>query len=75
MNKNYSSIDISNLKFIPSNCIHRERPSSESKTTLIVTYLSHPDNGYKLFKARRDDVSNKLIDRWTEDHLSFIELI
>ncbi len=70
-----SSIDISNLRFIPSTCIHRERPSPESKITLIVTYLSHPDNGYHFFKAKRDVVSNKLIDKWTEDHLSFIDLI
>ena len=75
MKKIYSSIDLSNLKFIPSTCIHRELPSPESKITLIVTYLSHPDYGYKMFKARRDDVSNKFIDNWTEDHLSFIELI
>ena len=70
-----SNADISSLRFIPSTCIHREKPSSESKITLIVTYLSHPDNGYQLVKSRRSDMQKHLKDSWAEDHLSFLELI
>tara|TARA_E500000331_G_C17253555_1_gene712176 strand:- start:507 stop:2183 length:1677 start_codon:yes stop_codon:yes gene_type:complete len=75
LRKAYSSTDISSLRFIPSTCIHREKPSSESKITLIVTYLSHPDNGYQLVKSRRSDMQKYLKDSWAEDHLSFLELI
>ena len=75
MIKAYSSTDLSCLRFIPSTCIHREKPSPESKITLIVTYLSHPDNGYQLVKARRSDMKKHLKDSWSEDHLSFLELI
>ena len=71
----YSSINIKDLNFIPSNCIHREVPSLDHKITLIVTYLSHPDFGFGTPHACRGDLLSKIHDRWSEEHLSFFKPI
>ena len=68
--KSYTSVDISNLRIIPTNTIHREQPSNETRLNLIITYLSHPDYGLSHPNALLNQLKLRSIDDWTTNHLS-----
>ena len=70
--RRYSSTNIQSIQLIPTNCIHRELPSLESKITLIVTYLSHPDFGFNHPIMRQRDINKIKADPWKSNHISFI---
>ena len=75
LSRAYSSTKLSNLRFIPTTCIHRELASNETKITLIVTFLSHPEFGFNRPKANLYDLNSKIKYEWEADYLSFIEPI
>ena len=56
LSRKYTSLDLSDMDLIPTNAIHRELPSLETRLTLIVTYLSHRDYGTSSPRSRQSDL-------------------
>ena len=69
--RDYSSTNIQDLRLIPTNCIHREKPYFESKITLIITYSSHQFKN-SLIRVRKADLDKTLTNQWAKMHLGFI---